>query len=197
MNRADLDGIQPRPGFLRLFPIAGQNPRVGIDVAGEVDAVGGGVTTYAPGDRVFADRLSSGGGSFAEYVAAPAKAFLPIPAGMSFEIAATLPHSAVLAIQGLRRRDGTPIGPGDNVLIDGASGNVGPFAVQIARRSVPRSPRRAGPRRSISVRLLGAPSHRLHAGRLHANGRALRLDPRYRFTHSVRASRRCGRRAAM
>ncbi len=52
---------------------------------------------------------------------------------MSFEDAATLPHSAVLALQGLRRRNGRPVQPGDKVLIDGASGNVGPFAVQIAK----------------------------------------------------------------
>jgi NADPH:quinone reductase-like Zn-dependent oxidoreductase len=52
---------------------------------------------------------------------------------MSFEDAATLPHSAILALQGLRLRDGRTVGPGDRVLIDGASGNVGPFAVQIAK----------------------------------------------------------------
>ena len=57
---------------------------------------------------------------------------------MSFEAAATLPHSAILAIQGLRRRNGRTVGPGDQVLIDGASGNVGPFAVQIAKALAPR-----------------------------------------------------------
>jgi NADPH:quinone reductase-like Zn-dependent oxidoreductase len=56
-----------------------------------------------------------------------------MPAGMSFEEAATLPHSAILALQGLRLRKGRTIKPGDKVLIDGASGNVGPFAVQIAK----------------------------------------------------------------
>ena len=56
-----------------------------------------------------------------------------MPAGMTFEEAATLPHSAILALQGLRLRDGRTIKPGDKVLIDGASGNVGPFAVQIAK----------------------------------------------------------------
>ena len=56
-----------------------------------------------------------------------------MPAGMSFEEAATLPHSAILAVQGLRLRNGSTIRPGDKVLIDGASGNVGPFAVQIAK----------------------------------------------------------------
>ncbi len=135
VNRADLDGIEPRPQFSRLFlglrhP---RNPRLGIDVAGVVEAVGPAVTRFTAGDRVFADLYPFGQGSFAEYVAAPERAFASIPDGMSFETAATLPHSAILAIQGLRRRDGRGVGPGDRVLIDGASGNVGPFAIQIAK----------------------------------------------------------------
>lgn len=137
VNRADLDGIKPRPAFVRLF-IGLRAPRnrwVGIDVAGVVEAVGGGVGRFKPGDRVFADLFSfgQGPGAFAEYVSAPEKAFQAMPAGMSFEEAATLPHSAVLALQGLRLRDGRTPRPGDKVLIDGASGNVGPFAVQIAK----------------------------------------------------------------
>jgi NADPH:quinone reductase-like Zn-dependent oxidoreductase len=135
VNRADLDGIQPRPAFVRLFIglRAPRNPRVGIDVAGVVEAVGEGVTRFKPGDTVFADLFGQRDGSFAEYVAAPEKAFEPMPAGMSFEEAATLPHSAILALQGLRLRGGRTIKPGDKVLIVGASGNVGPFAVQIAK----------------------------------------------------------------
>ena len=135
VNRADLDGIQPRPGFVRLFTglRAPKEKRVGIDVAGVVEAVGPRVTRFRPGDHVLADLFSHGQGAFAEYVCAREKAFEPIPAGMSFEDAATLPHSAILALQGLRRRNGRSIKPGDKVLIDGASGNVGPFAVQIAK----------------------------------------------------------------
>ena len=106
---------------------------MGIDVAGEVESVGASVTRFRPGDRVFADVFSFGQGAFAEYVCAKEKAFLPMPAGLSFEDAATLPHSAILALQGLRRRNGRTVQPGDKVLIDGASGNVGPFAVQIAK----------------------------------------------------------------
>ena len=135
VNRADLDGLKPRPGFIRLF-MGVRRPRdqrLGIDVAGEVEAVGSAVTRFTPGDRVFADLFSHGQGSFAEYVSAPEKAFLPIPATMSFDVAATLPNSAILAIQGLRSRGGQTIRGGDKVLIDGASGNVGPFAVQIAK----------------------------------------------------------------
>jgi NADPH:quinone reductase-like Zn-dependent oxidoreductase len=135
VNRADLDGIQPRPAFVRPFIglRAPRNPRIGIDVAGVVESVGPGATRLKVGDNVFADLFAYGQGAFAEYVCAPEKAFQPIPAGMSFEDAATLPHSAVLAVQALRLRGGRTVGPGDKVLIDGASGNVGPFAVQIAK----------------------------------------------------------------
>ena len=71
-------------------------------------------------------------GSFAEYACAREPVFERIPDGMSFEDAASLPHSAILALQGLRIGDRS-VGPGDRVLIVGASGNVGPFAVQIAK----------------------------------------------------------------
>ena len=136
VNRADLDGLKPRPGFLRPFLgwRAPRNHNVGVDAAGVVEAVGAGVTRLKPGDEVMGDLFVGGsGGAFAEYVCAPERAFQPIPAGMSFEEAATLPHSAILALQGLRLRKGRTIKPGDRVLIDGASGNVGPFAVQIAK----------------------------------------------------------------
>ena len=135
VNRADLDQIHPRPSFLRLAlgVRRPRNRRLGSDVAGTVEAVGPNVTKFRPGDRVFADLFSSGQGSFAEKVCGPEKAFLPIPDGMSFEIASTLPHSAMLALQGLRDRSGRPVRQGAKVLIGGASGNVGPFAVQIAK----------------------------------------------------------------
>ena len=135
VNRADLDGLGPRPGFLRgiIGLRAPRDPRMGIDVAGEVESVGASVTRFRPGERVFADVFGFGKGAFAEYVCAAERAFLPIPDGLSFEEAATLPHSGILAIQGLRRRDGWTVQPGQKVLIDGASGNVGPFAVQIAK----------------------------------------------------------------
>jgi len=135
VNRGDLDGLTPRPQFVRLFIglRAPRQPRIGLDAAGEVEAVGPGVTRFKPGDRVFGDMFSFGAGSFAEYVCAPERAFLPIPSGMTFEVAATLPHSANLGVQGLRLRNGRTIKAGDRVLVDGASGNVGPFAVQIAK----------------------------------------------------------------
>ena len=135
VNRADLDALGPKPAFARLFMglRAPRVPGLGLDVAGEVEAVGPNVTRFKPGDRVFADVFQYRAGAFAEYVLAREKAFLPIPVGMTFEEAATIPHSAVLAAQGLRLRNGRTIKAGDRVLIDGASGNVGPFAVQIAK----------------------------------------------------------------
>jgi len=135
VNRADLDSLGPRPAFARLFIglRAPRNHSLGLDAAGVVEVVGSAVTRFKPGDRVFADLFVHGVGAFAEVVCAPEKAFEPIPPGMSFEDAATLPHSAVLAVQGLRLRRGRTVAAGDRVLIDGASGNVGPFAVQIAK----------------------------------------------------------------
>jgi NADPH:quinone reductase-like Zn-dependent oxidoreductase len=134
VNRADLDNLYPRWRFLRLVLgiRAPREHRLGIDVAGVVEACGPAVTRFQPGDRVFADLFEHGTGAFAEYVCAPERAFQPIPDAVSFEDAATLPHSAVLALQGLRRGK-RRVAAGEHVLILGASGNVGPFAVQIAR----------------------------------------------------------------
>ncbi len=138
VNRADLDGLKPKPGFIRLFMglRAPRNRAVGVDAAGVVDAVGVDVRRFRPGDEVMVDMFAAGGGAvggaFAEYLTARERALQTIPVGLSFEEAATLPHSAVLALQGLRKGKRT-IKPGDEVLIDGASGNVGPFAVQIAK----------------------------------------------------------------
>jgi NADPH:quinone reductase-like Zn-dependent oxidoreductase len=157
VNRADMDMILPKPGFLRLFMgmRRPRNQRVGIDVAGVVEAVGPDVTRFKPGDRVFGD-LFSWQGSFAEYTVAPERAFLPIPDGISTEDASTLPHSAVLAVQGLRRRDGSTFGPGAKVLIDGASGNVGPFAVQLAKARGAEVTGVCSPAKVEFVRRLGA-----------------------------------------
>jgi NADPH:quinone reductase-like Zn-dependent oxidoreductase len=135
VNRVDLDYLAPRPQFIRLFVgmRAPRAHRLGVDVAGVVESVGPSVTRFRTGDRVFADLYPFGAGAFAEYALAPERAFLSIPEGVSFEDAATLPHAGTLAIQGLRLRNGRTVGPGSRVLIDGASGNVGPFVVQIAK----------------------------------------------------------------
>lgn len=133
LNRADLDSLYPRWALLRLI-LGVRRPRerrVGLDAAGVVEGVGPEVTRFRPGDRVFADLYAHGLGALAEYVCTRERAFLALPDGISFEDGAALPHSAVLALQGLRFR-GRTIGTGDRLLILGASGNVGPFAVQIA-----------------------------------------------------------------
>ena len=135
VNRADLDGLYPRWQFTRLF-FGLRRPRtrrLGLDVAGVVESVGPGAARFRPGDRVFGDLFAFGQGAFAEYVSVRERTLAAIPPEMTFEDAATLPHSAILALQGLRLRDGRTSQPGDRVLIVGASGNVGPFAVQIAR----------------------------------------------------------------
>jgi NADPH:quinone reductase-like Zn-dependent oxidoreductase len=135
VNRTDLDGLGPRWAFLRLFGglRRPRQKRVGIDAAGVVEAVGKDVARLQVGDRVFGDLFAHGAGAFSEYVCASEKAFVPIPDDMSFGVAATLPHSAILALQGLRLASGRSVAEGDRVLVVGASGSVGPFAVQIAK----------------------------------------------------------------
>lgn len=105
--------------------------RLGADMAGLVEAVGGGVTEFQPGDAVYGDIEPFGSGAFGEYVAIPAKGLAPMPAGASFEEAAAVPVAALTALQGLR--DVGQIQTGERVLINGASGGVGAFAVQIAK----------------------------------------------------------------
>ena len=108
-----------------------KNTRMGADVAGRVEAVGGSVKQFKPGDEVFGDIAAGGSGSFAEYVAAPERLLALKPANLSFEEAAAVPLAAVTALQGLR--DKGQIKPGQKVLINGASGGVGTFALQIAK----------------------------------------------------------------
>jgi len=101
--------------------------RLGVDMAGVVEAVGRNVTRFKPGDEVF----GTGGGAFAEYVLASESKVVLKPANLTFEQAAAVPVAALTALQGLR--DKGRIQPGQKVLINGASGGVGTFAVQIAR----------------------------------------------------------------
>ncbi len=135
LNRADLDYLRGWPLLGRLFtglrrPRTG---RLGLDVAGRVEAIGGDVTRFQPGDEVYGNMTAYGFGAFAEYVCAREKAFAMKPATMTMETAATIPEAAIVAIQGLRLRGGRTIKPGDKVLVNGASGSVGPWAVQIAK----------------------------------------------------------------
>jgi NADPH:quinone reductase-like Zn-dependent oxidoreductase len=104
-----------------------KDPKVGVDVAGTVETIGSSVTEFKPGDEVF----GVAPGSFAEYVCNGESKFALKPANVSFEAAAAVPVAAFTALQGLR--DKGQIQPGQKVLIDGASGGVGTFAVQIAK----------------------------------------------------------------
>ena len=137
VNRADLDGLYPRWQFMRLFTGI-RRPRqsgLGFDVAGTVEAVGDGVSTLKAGDEVFGDIFGrkGKGGAFAEFVCVPEKALATLPAGVTHEFAACLPHSAMLAILALQPRRGKKFGAGSKVMVIGASGNVGPYCVQIAK----------------------------------------------------------------
>jgi len=133
LNAADLDYLYGRPLITRLGTGL-RRPRhrgLGLDMAGVAEAVGPSVTRFRPGDEVFGDLTESGYGAFAEYVAASERVLAPKPDNLTFEEAATVPQSAILALQGLR--SWRPVEPGEHVLVNGASGNVGPFAVQIAK----------------------------------------------------------------
>jgi NADPH:quinone reductase-like Zn-dependent oxidoreductase len=104
-----------------------KNPKLGADVAGTVEAVGSNVTEFKPGDEVF----GVAPGAFAEYACNGASKFALKPANVSFEAAAAVPVAALTALQGIRYAGG--IRPGQKVLIQGASGGVGTFAVQLAK----------------------------------------------------------------
>jgi NADPH:quinone reductase-like Zn-dependent oxidoreductase len=122
-----------RAGHVRALPMFARPPRVtGIDFAGEVVAVGGGAGPRHMGERVFGSLSPYGrAGSCAEYVAIPASFVAPVPAGASFEAAAALPIAAGAALHALV--DEAQLRPGQRVLITGAAGGVGHFAVQIAK----------------------------------------------------------------
>src|SRR3989440_6859197 len=118
----------PYLGRLRAFGLLKPKvERLGVDYAGTVEAVGKNITEFKPGDEVYGNKF----GAFAEYVVATDKAMVLKPASLSFEQAASLPVAALTALQALR--DSGKLQPGQKVLINGASGGVGTFAVQIAK----------------------------------------------------------------
>jgi NADPH:quinone reductase-like Zn-dependent oxidoreductase len=128
-NPLDWHFLTGTPYLLRL--VAGlrrpKAPRRGVDLAGVVESVGSAVTLFQPGDRVF----GGGAGSFAEYVACGEAKLATVPDAMTFAETAALPVAAVTALQGLRDHGG--VQPGRSVLINGAGGGVGNYAVQIAK----------------------------------------------------------------
>jgi NADPH:quinone reductase-like Zn-dependent oxidoreductase len=126
---------------------------IGTDIAGRVDAVGRQVTQFKPGDDVFGELSRSGFGGYAEYVVAPAKALAPKPTTVSFEEAAAIPTSGLTALQGLRKGR---IQQGEKVLIHGAAGGVGSFAVQIAKSFGTEVTAVCGPGSVDVVRSIGA-----------------------------------------
>ena len=134
VNAGDWHLMRGDPFFIRLIFGGLLKPKIrtlGSDLAGQVEAVGKNVTQFQPGDEVFGDLSECGFGAFAEYVCAPAEALVLKPAAVSFEQAAAVSGSAIAALQGLR--DHGQVQPGQRVLVNGASGGVGSFAVQIAK----------------------------------------------------------------
>lgn len=134
INSYDWRLLTASPFLVRLMGgglLKPKNKILGADVAGRVEVVGRNVTRFQPGDEVFGDLAMNGCGGYAEYVCAPENALALKPANASFEEAASIPMAAVTALQGLR--DMGTIQKGQKVLIHGASGGVGLFAVQIAK----------------------------------------------------------------
>jgi NADPH:quinone reductase-like Zn-dependent oxidoreductase len=129
INAYDWHMLRGSPYLVRMM--AGlrkpKSSAMGMDVAGQVEAVGKNVTAFRPGDEVFGSRA----GSLAEYVRGTEKSFLvPKPSGLTFEQAAAVPMAASTALQALRKGE---VKAGQHVLINGASGGVGTFAVQMAK----------------------------------------------------------------
>jgi len=131
VNPLDLFHLRGAPWNRRIPGLRTPNqPVIGCDIAGRVEAVGRDAKQFQPGEAVFGITGFAGGG-FAEYVCAPEAKLARKPANLSFEDAAAVPIAAITALQGLR--DKGRIQPGQKVLVDGASGGVGTFAVQIAK----------------------------------------------------------------
>jgi len=128
----DLAAVKGEP-FMVRFTLGLREPKFpipGKDVTGVVEAVGADVKGFKPGDEVFGDLSECGWGAYAEYVSVPENALVQKPANITFEAAGAVPESAVVALQGLRLGQ---IQSGQKVLIYGASGGIGTFAVQIAK----------------------------------------------------------------
>ena len=133
VNPADWRSMRAKPVFSRatLGLLRPKHRIPGVDIAGRVEAAGSDVTQFTPGDEVYANLLDHGSGGFAEYVSVPVEVMSFKPANLSFEEAAAVPMAGVTALQGLRHHG--EVRAGQRVLINGASGGIGTFAVQIAK----------------------------------------------------------------
>ena len=156
VNPADWHSMRGKPLFSRanLGLLRPKQKILGVDIAGQVEEVGSSVTRFKPGDEVYANLLDDGYGGFAEYVSVPVNVMSLKPANLSFEEAAAVPMAAVTALQGLRHYG--EILPEQKVLINGASGGVGTFAVQIAKSYGPEVTGVTSTRNLDLVRSLGA-----------------------------------------
>ena len=132
LNAADVETLRGDPIVRIAAPFRPMYKILGSDIAGRVQAVGTDVTQFAPGDEVWGDlSFPHGLGAFAEYVCVKENALAPKPASMTFEEAAAYPQAAMVAMQSLR--DKGRIQPGHKVLINGAGGGMGVFAIQLAK----------------------------------------------------------------
>lgn len=153
LNAYDWHMVAASPSFIRLAGAGFSKPKhpiAGADLAGVVEAVGEAVTEFAPGDRVFGWHA----GTAAEYVAATERTLVQVPDGVDLHQAASVPMAGATALQGLR--DHGNVGEGSNVLVLGASGGVGQFAVQIAKQLGARVTGVCGTHNVETVRSLGA-----------------------------------------
>jgi NADPH:quinone reductase-like Zn-dependent oxidoreductase len=131
VNRSDWEGLRGKPLYARIGGLLKPRHQIlGSDIAGRVEMAGRNIRRFQPGDEVFGDILPRMGG-FAEYVCARESALALKPASMTFEQAAAIPQAAVIALQGIR--DKGQVQPGQKVLISGAGGGAGTFAVQFAK----------------------------------------------------------------
>lgn len=131
LNRSDWEGLIGKPLYARIGGLLRPRHQIlGSDIAGRVEVVGKNIKKFKPGDEVFGDILGHLGG-FAEYVCAREKYLALKPASMTFEQVAAIPQAAVIALQGIR--DKGQVQPGQKVLINGAGGGGGTFAVQLAK----------------------------------------------------------------
>jgi len=131
VNRSDWETLVGSPLYARSGGLFKPGVEIlGSDIAGRVEMAGRNVTRFKPGDEVFGLMWGYHGG-FAEYACAPENALALKPAGLTFEAASTIPQAGVIALQGIR--DKGQVGPGHKVLINGAGGGAGSFAIQLAR----------------------------------------------------------------